>query len=73
MIFDLTAMCLPMPLSVAGRYYLCRSQTQFQRTFRRQNRMKRIEAQGVHLEIMVYRLSGGGFLFRLRRNEEIRA
>ena len=31
------------------------------------------EAQGVHLQIQDYRLSGGGFLFRLRRNEEIRA
>ena len=31
------------------------------------------KAQGVHLQIQDYRLSGGGFLFRLRRNEEIRA
>ena len=70
--FDLGAMCLPIPPCGAFKYYLCGSPNAFRRFFPIQNRMKRIEAQGAHLLIHDYRLSGGGFLFRVRRNEEIR-
>ncbi len=72
-IFALHARGLVIELASASPYYVCRSRSRFQRTFPRQNRMKRIGAQGAHMPIRDSRLSGGGFLFGVRRNEEIRA
>ena len=71
-IFDLSAMCLPIPPYVAFKYYLCRSQNAKKRDHPRQNRMLHQDAPAAQLKIMVVPLSGGGFLSRLRRNEEMR-
>ena len=63
-IFVLRARGLVIELASASPYYICGSQSRFQRTFPRQNRMKRIEAQGAQWLITDFLLSGGGFLTR---------
>ena len=60
---------LPQPAS----NNFCRIQNPIYNKKPHQNRMKRTGAQRAHLLIQDYRLSGGGFLFRVRRNEETRA
>ena len=54
-IFALGAMCLPMPLSVAFKYYLRRSQYVKKRDHPRQNRMLHRDAPAAHLLIMGFR------------------
>ena len=60
---------LPQPAS----NNFCRIQNPIYNKKPHQNRMKRTEAQRAHLLIQDSRLSGGGFLIRVRRNKEIRA
>ena len=66
-------MCLPIPPYVAFKYYLCGLQNAKKRDHPRQNRLLHRDAPAAHVPIQVSRLSGGGFLIHVRRNEEIRA
>ena len=59
-IFDPSAMCLPIPLSVAFKYYLCRSKNAKKRDHPRQNRMLHQDAPAAHLQTEDF--CGGGFL-----------
>ena len=59
--------------SIFVKYYLEMMQNAIQRDHPRKNRTVRTAAQAMQRLIQLYRLSGGGFLTSVRRNEEIRA
>ena len=52
-IFDLGAMCLPIPPYVAFKYYLCGSRNAKKRDHPRQNRMLHRDAPAAHLLIKI--------------------
>ena len=61
-IFVLRARGLVIELASASPYYVCRSGWRFQHTFPRQNRTKRPEAQGVHMQIKLFNSAVAVFL-----------